>query len=461
MKLLAPSIVDQYRAKTPGSERLFRRAARTFPSGVTHDTRHLNPYPLYVERAQGSRKCDVDGNEYVDYFGGHGALLLGHNHPQVLERVRSQLEKGTHFGASHELELLWAEQIRQMVPCAEKVRFTNSGTEATHLAIRVARAFTGKPKLIRFLGHFHGWHDHVAFGSISHYDGSLPAGITNELASDVLLCQPNDAARVAELLDAHDDVAGVILEPTGASFGKVPTTRAFLTELRELTERKGVTLIFDEVISGFRVAPGGAQQHYGIKPDLATFAKVVAGGFPGGAVAGRVDIMDSMTVRDDARWNAEHRVAHQGTFNSNPITAVAGLATLELIADGDAIARANRAAQSLRDQMNAAIREERYDWLVYGQFSDFHIYGNPEHRAVTIEDVYAGKIPYQELKRSMPPGLVHKLRCALIVGGVDVMPWVGGMVSAVHSDEDVERTAQAFRLALKLLKQEGSFLLAN
>jgi glutamate-1-semialdehyde 2,1-aminomutase len=461
MKLLTASIADQYCAKTPGSARLFRRAAQTFPSGVTHDIRCLKPYPLYIERAQGSRKWDVDGNEYVDYFGGHGALLLGHNHPVVIERVREQLEKGTHFGASHELELLWAEQIRKMVPCAEKIRFTNSGTEATLLAIRIVRAFTGKPRIVRFLGHFHGWHDQVAFGSISHYDGSLPAGILPELTAGTVVCAPNDAAAVAKVLDSHDDIAGVILEPTGASFGTVPVTRKFVAELRELTQRKNVPLIFDEVISGFRVAPGGAQEYLGIKPDVATFAKIVAGGFPGGAVAGRADILDIMTVRDDARWNAAHRVSHQGTFNSNPITAAAGLATLQFIAASDAIGQANRAASSLREQMNEAIRAEGYDWLVYGQHSDFHLYINPQHNEVTPEDIYEGRIPFEELKSSIPAELVHKLRCGMILGGADIMSWAGGMTSSVHSEEDIQRTAEAFRLTLKLLKQDGNFSLAN
>ena len=226
-----------------------------------------------------------------------------------------------------------------MVPCAEKVRFTGSGTESTLLAIRLARAFTEKPKIVRFAGHFHGWHDQVAF---ARHVALRRLGARRHPARRggraPWFARRTTWRRFAKLLDEHDDVAAVILEPTGATFGLVPLAEGFLAKVRELTARKNVLLIFDEVITGFRVSPGGAQQHYGVTPDLATFAKIIAGGFPGGAVAGRKDVMDVMTLRDDREWNLRHRVPHQGTFNANPITAAAGLATLKLIAEGDAIA---------------------------------------------------------------------------------------------------------------------------
>ena len=342
------TISARYAAKTPGSAALYARELAVVPGGVTHDTRHLQPHPLFIARAAGSRKWDVDGNEYVDYIGGHGALLLGHNHPAVIEAVRQQLDKGTHYGAAHELEVLWAEQICRMVPCAENVRFTGSGTEATLLAIRLARAFTGKHKIVRFAGHFHGWHDQVAFGVTSHFDGSAPAGVLPEVARGAIVCPPNDPQALDELLAADDDVAAVIMEPTGATFGLVPLVDGFAARVRELTAARRVLLIFDEVITGFRVSPGGAQQRLGVTPDLATFAKIVAGGFPGGAVAGRKDVLGVLAVREDREWNVRHRVPHQGTFNANPITAAAGLATLKIVAESDAIARADRAAERLR-----------------------------------------------------------------------------------------------------------------
>ena len=155
------AIVTDYRARTSGSGALFERARKVLPSGITHDARYLDPYSIHVAKAKGPRKWDVDGNEYVDYFGGHGAMLLGHSHPAVIEAVKRQMELGTHYGSSHELEVRWAELVCELMPCAEKVRFTASGTEASHMAIRLARAYTGKDKIVRFIGHFHGWHDNV------------------------------------------------------------------------------------------------------------------------------------------------------------------------------------------------------------------------------------------------------------------------------------------------------------
>jgi glutamate-1-semialdehyde 2,1-aminomutase len=271
------------------------------------------------------------------------------------------------------------------------------------------------------------------------------------VAASVVLCPPNDLPRLGQLLDEHDDIAAVILEPTGASFGLVPLAEGFAAKVRELTSRKKVLLIFDEVITGFRVSPGGAQQQLGVTPDLATFAKIIAGGFPGGAVAGRKDVMDSMTMRDDAEWNRRHRVPHQGTFNANPITAAAGLATLKLIAETDAVQKANRAAEQLRARMNEVIREAGSPWLAYGQFSGFHLFTNPAKRNVRLADIYSGTVPMDELKGGAPPALIHQLRCSLILGGADIFPWPGGVVSAMHSEEDIEITARALKDCLELL----------
>ena len=448
------TIDDCYLAKTPTSRKLYQRAVDVFPGGVTHDTRYLLPYPIYIKRAQGSHKWDVDGNQYVDYIGGHGALLLGHNDSFVAEAVREQLAKGTHYGAAHEIEVQWGEQVKAMVPCAQKVRFTGSGTESTLLAIRLARAFTEKPRIVRLAGHFHGWHDQVAFGVTSHFDGSAPSGVLPGVAAGALVCPPNDLPALERMLDEHTDIAAVILEPTGATFGLAPLYPGYLAQVRELTARKGVLLIFDEVITGFRVSPGGAQQHYGVTPDLATFAKIIAGGFPGGAVAGRADVMDLMTLRADRAWNTRYRVPHQGTFNANPVTAAAGLATLKIVAEGLAIKRANQTATILRERLIEVIAEMDYNWVVFGEFSGFHLYLNPSSHKVTLDDIYTGGVPSEELKGSAPPELLHKLRCGLILGGVDIFPWPGGCVSCVHNEEDIEITAEALRQCLERLRIE-------
>jgi len=439
---------QDYQIKTPRSQELYQRAREVFPSGVTHDTRYLQPYPISIARAQGGRKWDVDGNEYIDYFGGHGALLLGHNHPVVVEAVREQLEKGTHYGGSHELELQWAELIVKMVPCAEKVRFTSSGTEASLLGMRVARAFTGKNKILRFEGHFHGWHDQVAFGSVGG-GGALPAGIPPEVEQSIVLCPPNDLDQVAEALANHDDIAAVLIEPTGATFGHVPTGGEFLVQLRKLTEERGVLLIFDEVISGFRVAPGGAQEYFGVQSDLAFLAKILAGGYPGGALVGRAEIMDVMGLTSDPQWNAERRVSHYGTFNANPISASAGLAALQLVATTDVVQRAKRSGALLRAALNQVIKEAGLNWIVYGEFSDFHIFANHEDRDIDLEDIRNGRVHHAVLKGGTPTPLIHEIRTALLVQGVDTVPWPGGLVSAVHSEEDIAQTVEAFKAMLE------------
>ena len=291
-------IISAYRAATPGSAARASQAQDMFPSGITHDSRYIEPYGLYIARAEGPRKWDVDGRCYVDYFGGHGAMLLGHCNPQVMAAVHAQLDRGTHYGACHELEIEWAELVKRLIPSAERVRFTSSGTEATLMAVRLARAFSGKPKIIRFNYHFHGWHDHMTTGHANHFDGTATTGVLDAVAGNVLLCDQNDEAALARLLEQHPgEIAAAIIEPTGANGGRVPIDPEFLQALRRLTAEHGVLLIFDEVVNGFRVSPGGAQEAYGIKPDLTTLAKILAGGLPGGAVTGRKDILDLLRLQ--------------------------------------------------------------------------------------------------------------------------------------------------------------------
>src|SRR5258708_24661062 len=236
MQALTNSRIEtEYRARTPGSAALYAQACKAIPAGLTHDSRTLLPYPVYAARAAGARKWDVDGHEYVDYFGGHGALLLGHAHPAVVEAVQAQVTQGTHWGASHELEVRWAELVNRLIPCAERVRFTASGTEASHLALRLARAFAKKPKVIRFVGHFHGWHDGVTAGAMSHFEGGVPAGIPAGLVEQTVMLPADDVSRVAATLASRDDIAAVMLEASGASWGQVPLPEGFIAALREVT----------------------------------------------------------------------------------------------------------------------------------------------------------------------------------------------------------------------------------
>ncbi|MEQ9125910.1 MAG: aminotransferase class III-fold pyridoxal phosphate-dependent enzyme [Alphaproteobacteria bacterium] len=444
--------ISAYRQKTPGSEALWRRAQDSFPSGITHDSRHLEPYGVYIDHALGPRKWDVDGNEYVDYFGGHGALILGHNHPVVAEAVTAAYAKGTHFGASHALEIEWAEQVRRMVPCAEKVRFTSSGTEATLMAVRLARAYTKRPKIVRFRTHFHGWNDHMAPGQANHFDGSATAGVLDGVASAVRLVDPNDKTGLAAAL-AEGDVAGVILEPTGSSTGMVPIAPGFLEFLRDATSAAGALLIFDEVVTGFRVAPGGAQEATGVTPDLATFAKIIAGGLPGGAVAGKAEIFDLLDF-EKARAGGFEKIGHQGTYNANPVAAAAGLAALKLIAAGGVCDKANAYGDAMRAGFNDVIRKAGVPWAAYGEHSAVHIFTNPEGRDVDPDSFDALSNPFMELKANARDS-AQKLRLAMLTNGVDITGWPGGTISASHGDAELAETLTAFETSLRMLKDEG------
>lgn len=441
-------IVAAYRERTPGSEALAREARDLFPSGITHDSRYTEPYGLYVERAEGPRKWDVDGNEYVDYFGGHGALLLGHNDPRVTAAVGAALARGTHFGASHAGELRWAKAVQAMVPSAERVRFTSSGTEATHMALRLARAFTGREKIMRLKTHFHGWHDHMA----SAQDNVASPGVVAGVAEQIVLVPPGDLKAAADAF-ARGAVAAVILEPTGASFGMAPVSADYVAGLRDLSQKHGALLIFDEVVTGFRVSPGGAQAAYGIVPDLTTLAKILAGGLPGGALVGRREIMDLLDF-DAAKAAGREKVGHQGTFNANPVSAAAGATTLEIIAAGDACARANAFGATLRAALAETFAREGVAWGAYGTFSGFHVFLNPKGRDIRPERFDPFAIPYDELKAA-PQGLVNKLRLAMNLNGVDLQARPGGIISATHGEAELDQTVMAFREAIRLLRADG------
>ena len=447
-------IIAAYRAATPGSAAAAAKAQLLFPSGITHDSRYIEPYGLYITRAKGPRKWDVDGNEYVDYFGGHGALLLGHSHPKVVAAVHEQIERGTHYGASHETEIAWAEWVLRLVPSAERVRFTSSGTEATLMAVRLARAFTGKSKIIRFKHHFHGWHDHMTSGFANHFDGSPTAGVLPGVAGNVLLAEQNDADGLARLLDKNDDIAAAILEPTGAHGARLPIDPQFLHALRDMTQQRGVLLIFDEVVTGFRVAPGGAQAEYGIRPDLTTLAKILSGGLPGGAVTGRKDILDLLDFQATKAADRE-KIAHPGTFNANPLSAAAGVAALEIVGTSDACARANRYGENLRRHINEVFEEERVPWAAYGTFSMLHIFTNPDRVAITPTRFDPHQHSTESLTGNRQADIVHKLRLAMMVGGVDFNGSPGGLVSATHGEEELEDTISALRKTVHMLKQEG------
>ena len=446
-------IVSAYQERTQGSCELAGEARNLLPSGIAHDSRYLKPYALYIDRAAGPHKWDVDGNRYIDYFGGHGALLLGHCHPEVTVAVAEAVAAGTHFGANHPREVAWAQQVVKMVPSAERVRFTSSGTEATLMALRLARAHTGRNKFVRFKTHFHGWHDHMTAGHANHFDGTATIGVIDAVASNVVLASPTDISDVRSILENDDDIAAVICEPTGASFGMVPMSGAFCADLREITAKQGALLIFDEVVTGFRCTPGGAQQAYDVMPDLTTLAKILAGGLPGGAVAGHRDILEHLDFERMAERKQE-KIQHPGTFNANPVTAAAGLAALKVIENSDACGTANRSAAWLRASFNEILEAENVSWAAYGTFSGLHLFMNPDGTALTPSEFRAEEVGYETLK-SKRPEIVMKLRLAMAVNGVDLNNSPGAQASAMHTREDLEHTADAFREALRMLKRDG------
>jgi glutamate-1-semialdehyde 2,1-aminomutase len=433
---------ERLRASRPASAAWYARARQAIAGGVGHDLRWATPSPTCITHGQGAYKWDVDGHRYIDYGLGNAALLLGHAHPAIVEAVRGAVGRGTHFGNDHPDQILWAEAITRLVPCAERVRFVNSGSEANMLAARLARAFAGRGKLLRFEGHFHGWHDDLVCGFTVPFDAPTSRGLAPGTGLGSVMIPANDLDRVAETLGRDRDIAAVILEPSGASWGTVPLAPGFLAGLRDLTRQHGVLLIFDEVITGFRWAPGGAQERYGVTPDLSTHAKVIAGGMPGAAVCGRADVMDLMTIRGDARRDRHERVLHLGTFNANPVSAAAALACLEIVATGEPQRHADAMAARLRDGLDGVLQRRAVAGFVYGDASTFHVYveaasgrGRPRVARET-RDALALK--------SIPGPVVSAIQNGLRVRGVDLMSYTGGVTSAAHTEADVEETVAAF-----------------
>ncbi len=324
----AQEIIEQYIDSTPHSRELYERAVRALPGGNTRTTVFIQPYPFYFRRGAGSRVWDVDGNERIDFINNYTSLILGHAHPKVVAAVQEHLNRGMSVAAPTELEVALAEKLKERLPSIDLLRFTNSGTEATALAIRAARAFTGREKLAKFEGSYHGSHDYAAVdvaagGAVGAGTVTKNAGIPQAVADTIVMLPFNDPERAAAIIEARkDDLAAVIIEPVLGSGGVIPAHRDFLRALRRVTQQHGIVLIFDEIIA-FRIGYHGAQGYYGVSPDLTTLGKIIGGGLPVGAVGGREDIMSRFDPR-----RPDH-IGHGGTFNANPLTMAAGLATLE------------------------------------------------------------------------------------------------------------------------------------
>lgn len=420
-------MLESYVSKTPKSRELYERAKKVLPAGVSYGIRFFEPYPFYTARAKGSKLYDVDGNEYVDYWMGHGTHILGHSPLMVVEAVKRQVENGTHYGTSHELEVALAEQVVKMVPSAEMVRFTNSGTEANMYAVRLARAYTGKSKIIKFEGGWHGGYDALHVGVKYPFDIPESAGLTAGATQDTLLAVFNSIEDV-KIKARRKSVAAIIIEPVLGAGGCIPAEREFLKGLREICDERGILLIYDEVITGFRLAPGGAQQYYGVLPDITVFGKILGGGFPIGAFCGRREIMERLNSLVYERPNYSF---HGGTFCANPITMAAGLATLKALEDGSIISRLNSAGEKVRETLKEIFEVKGVNVQVTGAGS-----------------IFATHFTNKTVRNARDASEADKKRLAeyhlnLIAKGVFFLPTHFGSISAAHTETDIEKLFQA------------------
>jgi glutamate-1-semialdehyde 2,1-aminomutase len=397
-------------AHTRAHADLAERARRVLPGGATHASRTYDPR-IYVARSSGSRKWLIDGTELIDYTMGHGALLLGHAHPAVVEAVRDQVSRGTHYGAAHPLEVEWAELIASLVPSAEKIRFTASGTEAVMLALRVARAATVRDRIVKLQDHFHGWSDAVSPYLDADGRTRTPVGVPVALGALTTVVRTDEPADLEATL-ARGDVAAVIMEASGAHYGQLSLDPAFISAARVACTATGTALVFDEVVTGFRVSPGGMQSLLGITPDISVLGKVMSGGLPSGAVAGRADLLELLATT----------IAHPGTFNANPLSAVAGIATLRLVADGGPQRTAESYAISLAGEWTSALASAGIPGTIRRLSSILHIFlADPKAQA--------------------------RIANAMRAEGVDILN-TSAFCSSVHTIADLEQSVAAFARAI-------------
>lgn len=420
------------------SQELFERAQRVIPGGVNSPVRAFRSVgltPLYIERGLGSHIWDVDGNEYIDFISSWGPLIVGHSNPKIQAAITGELERGTSYGACNEREVEMAELICRFFPSIEKVRMVNSGTEATMSAIRLARGFTGRSRIIKFEGCYHGHADSFliqAGSGLATFGQAGSAGVTQQTAENTLVATYNDIASVRRLLELYpDEVAAVILEPIMGNMGLILPEVGFLAELRLLTEQSGVLLIFDEVISGFRAAKGGAQQLYQIRPDLTCLGKIIGGGLPVGAFGGRADIMDYLSPLGP--------VYQAGTLSGNPLALSAGIAMLQELSVPNFYDELERKGaylealiQPLLERYAGHISYNRVGSLSTLFFHSGEVRSNAQAKEANTEQYARYFRSMLEQGIYLPPS---QFECMFL--------------SMAHTEADLERTAQAMAIALE------------
>ncbi|MGH7335756.1 MAG: aspartate aminotransferase family protein [Candidatus Rokuibacteriota bacterium] len=435
--------VAEYTGKTGRSRALFEEALQAMPGGNSRTTTFFDPYPFYLQRGQGAHIWDEDGNDRLDFNGNYTSLILGHAPPDVVEAVQRVAATGLSFPGPTEYEIRLAEAITRRLPSIERVRFTNSGTEATMNAVRLARAFTGRPKIAKFEGAFHGTHDWVMVsvtpdpklaGSRKRPKSvAWSAGLPPAILKNVVVLPWNDSeACEAILAKEARNLAAVIVDPLLANAGLIPPTEGFLARLRAVTERLGILLIFDEVIT-FRVAAGGAQERFSVRPDLTTLGKIIGGGLAVGAFGGRADVMSLYDPRGGSA-----RISQGGTFNANPLTMAAGLATLGALSP-EAYARLGALGERLRGGVARLLEATRRKGQVTGVGSLFWLH-------------WTGK-PLIDYRSTRPtdPLLSTRIFMGLLNEGIVLTPRGLGACSLAMTDDDVDRFINALARVLARL----------
>lgn len=410
---------------------LYTRARRSLAGGVSSNVRSLSsPVPLFYKGGRGSRIFDVDGNEYIDYCLGQGPLILGHSHPRVVEAVKRQLEIGQLYAGQHELEIFVSEKLQRLIPCAELVRFSNSGSEAVHIALRVARAFTGKKKVIKFEGHYHGWFDNILVslnpGREEFFRPKLESkGQTDAVLDEVIVLPWNDLELLRHVLRTQaDEIAAVIMEPVMCNTGCILPEDGYLEGVRRLCTESRTVLIFDEIITGFRLGLSGAQGYFGVTPDLATFGKAMASGFPASCLAGKREIMELI---------ADLSVVHAGTYNSNPVCLAAVLATIEELEEGDHYQRLFALGRQLMRGINELAERKSLGLLIQGLGPMFHLSFTEQKRIRNYRD-------YLGVDAARYVSLANHLQNV----GIRVIPRGIWYLSTAHTEEDIAITLEKF-----------------
>lgn len=417
------------------SKSLFDRAQRVIPSGVNSPVRYYDPFPFFAVSGKGSTMRTADNETYIDYCMGYGALLLGHSYSTVTESVKSRIDGGSLFCVPTEEEIQLAELISKAVQCAEMIRLVNTGMEATMNAIRLARAFTKKKKVVKFDGCYHGAYDYVLTKPGIY--ASISDGIINEASSQTLVLPYNDSESLEQVIKDDDDVGCVIVEPVAANMGLVLPEKQYLNEIRRITRQNDIVLIFDEVVTGFRLALGGAGEFFGIKPDLATFAKAMGNGFPIAAIAGKREIMQQLSPSG--------KVYQASTYAGNPACVSASIATIEVLgeAKNEIYPKVARTCDNIVSGIKDALKNFKLDYTINNIGSMFQLFFTDE------------KVKNAVSAKKSDPIMFRKLFDELLKRGVFIPPSRSEtcFISYSHSEDDADKTVESYYESLREVKQ--------